>query len=75
MVVMKESQQYIKWLEDYTAARSKGMKLEVLKKTSEGAYGDNVKHSVFGLADFDGVNRLDKDDLRNMAFYAKLERV
>ncbi len=64
---------YTAWMEAYTSAKTKAKKLELYHRTFNGEFGVQVKHSLFGIGDEDRF-MMDRDTLRNMKFYARLEK-
>lgn len=67
---------YNAWIAAYAVAKTREAKVELMKKTEAGEYGDQVKHSVLGIGTFDPKHLedvLDADCVKSMKFYAKLE--
>ncbi len=64
---------YTAWVNAYTSARTKAKKLDLYNRTFDGEFGDQVKWSLFGLGEVDTF-MMDKDTLRNMKFYARMEK-
>jgi hypothetical protein len=62
----------------WTAARNKADREKVYLAVQEGKFGTQVKHSVFGIGDYDASYDHTPERIRelnsNMRFYARLEK-
>ena len=64
---------YSVWLKAFTSAKTRSEMLDLYNRTYAGEFGEQVKFSLFGIGDVETF-MMDKDTLRNMKFYARMEK-
>ena len=64
---------YERWSKDWTVAKTKASKEAVLRRASDGDYGEEVRFSLFGLGEYDPSHPPDAQTIRNMSFYVRFD--